>query len=293
MAIERSTLRAARYLLAPLIALWWANPGVAQSSAGAAPPVIYVVRRGWHIDVGFDVLDLQSPLKSIATNFPGARYVFFGFGDQRYLLAKDRNAPVLLAALWPGRGMMLLTGLTSAPQDAFGADQVVALAVTADQAREAQSFIWQSLDRPGDSTANDSVVNGSPKSYATGPYDGSLYFSAVPNYSAFHTCNTWAAQTLAAAALPIRSGGVIFAGQLWTQVRHLKHKQSADSAPAAQPSSGAASGAAAQPSSLLSRAYGLVLSRADSSRSGTPPSFPSSAARPRSCSSPAAGDCCY
>ena len=32
---------------------------------------------------------------------------------RRYLLAKNRNAPVLLAALWPGRGMILATGLTS------------------------------------------------------------------------------------------------------------------------------------------------------------------------------------
>jgi len=249
MAIDRSSLRGS-YLLAPLAALFLAaNPGVAQSSPSGQSTVIYVVRRGWHIDVGFDVADLQSPLKSLATNFPGARYLFFGFGDKHYLLAKDRNAPVLLAALWPGRGMLLLTGLTSTPQDAFGADQVVALAVTAEQARDAQSFIWQSLERqpPGGEDP--------PKPYGTGPYDGSLYFSAVPKYSAFHTCNTWAAQTLAAAALPIRSGGVIFAGQLWTQVRHL--------------------------------------SRADSIRSGTPPSSPNSAARPRSCSSPAVGDYCY
>ena len=34
-------------------------------------------------------------------------------------------------------------------------------------------------------------------------------------------CNTWAAQVLKAAALPIHSAGVIFAGQLWGQVRHL------------------------------------------------------------------------
>jgi hypothetical protein len=52
--------------------------------------------------------------------FPGAQYLFFGFGDRHYLLAKNRGAPVALAALWPGRGMFLATGLTSAPSVAFG-----------------------------------------------------------------------------------------------------------------------------------------------------------------------------
>jgi Protein of unknown function (DUF2459) len=155
-------------------------------------------------------------MTSLATEFPGVRYLLFGFGDQRYLMAKDRNAPVLLAALWPGRGMILATGLTATPADAFGASQVIALAVTARQALDAQAFVWQSLARRPTDGADSPV-----ESYARGPYEGSLYFTAKPKYSAFHTCNTWAAEALEAAALPIHGGGVVFAGQLWVQVRRL------------------------------------------------------------------------
>jgi hypothetical protein len=181
--------------------------------------VIYVTRRGWHVDIGFAAADLQPPLKSLMDEFPGAGYLFFGFGDRRYLLAKKRNAPVLLAALWPGRGMILATGLASPPTLAFGVRHVVALAVTVRQARDAQAFVWYSLDKRSE---NDPV-----RSYATGPYEGSLLFAATPKYSAFHTCNTWVAESLAAAALPIHGGGVIFAGQVWSQVRRLEKKQSA------------------------------------------------------------------
>ena len=177
--------------------------------------VIYVVRRGWHMDIGFAAGDLQPPLKDVVGQFPGVRYLFFSFGDQRYLLAKDRNAPVLLAALWPGRGMILATAVASSPPDAFGAAHVVALSVTQKQARDTQAFVWHSLE------------NGVTP-YATGPYEGSVYLAATPRYSAFHTCNTWAAESLRAAALPIHSAGVIFAGQLWSQVRRLEKKQSAD-----------------------------------------------------------------
>ena len=197
--------------------------GSGAASAGSAKStVIYVVRRGWHIDVGFAAADIQPPLNSVAGQFPGVRYLFFGFGDRHYLLAKHRNAPVLLGALWPGGGMILATALGSSPQEAFGAAHVVALAVTDEQMRAAQAFIWGSLDEP--STDRES---GAVTPYGTGPYEGSLYFAATPRYSAVHTCNTWAAEALAAAALPIRSAGVIFAGQLWGQVRRLEKKQSA------------------------------------------------------------------
>ncbi len=110
-------------------------------------PVIYVARRGWHIDVGFARADLKPPLESLACEFPGVRYLFLGFGDQQYLVAKTHNAPVLLAALWPGRGMLLTTGLKTLPQDAFGAAHVVALRVAPQQLIDAQIFVWNSLDR--------------------------------------------------------------------------------------------------------------------------------------------------
>jgi hypothetical protein len=215
---RRNGWRTCCYFAASLVTALY--PGAAQSSAAPQDSaVIYVARRGWHVDIGFAAADLQSPLRSLLDEFPGAQYLFFGFGDRRYLLAKNRNAPVLLAALWSGRGMILATGLTSPPTLAFGVRQVVALAVTLRQASDAQAFVWYSLERP---SGNDPV-----RSYGAGPYEGSLFFTATPKYSAFHTCNTWAAESLATAALPIHSAGVIFAGQLWSQVRRVEKKQSA------------------------------------------------------------------
>jgi hypothetical protein len=174
----------------------------------AKPVSVYVARRGWHIDVGFETSDLKPPLASLSAEFPAVQSVFFGFGDERYLRARNRNVPLLLAALWPGRGLILATGLMSTPQSAFGRTHVIALQLTAHQAQDMQDFIWLSL-----------VKN---RSDAAGPYEGSLYFSAKPRYSALYTCNTWAAHALAAAGLPIHSTGVLFAGQLWRQVRRIE-----------------------------------------------------------------------
>lgn len=198
------------------------SESIAQTSesTGQTSELIYVVRRGWHIDIGFAVTALEPPLQSLAAQFPGARYLFFGFGDQHYLLAKNRNGPVLLGALWPGRGMILATAVTSSPQAAFGEKHVIALAVTVNQAQNSQAFIGRSLSKSSDQYAQSAV-----RPYGEGPYEGSLYFSATPKYSAVHTCNTWAAEALKAAPLPIHSVGVIFAGQLWGQVRRLGQRR--------------------------------------------------------------------
>ena len=179
----------------------------------ADSPVIYVVRRGWHIDVGYAKQDLQEPLRAITKNFPDANYVFFGFGDMHYLAdVKNQHGVAMLAALWPGRGIMLVTTLQTSPPEAFGSTEVIALPATAQQLQASQDYIWHSL-----ATAEQGI-----DVYRPGPYEGGYYFLAVPRYSAFHTCNTWAAQTLHAAGFPVHAQGVLFARQLWSQARRVQ-----------------------------------------------------------------------
>jgi Protein of unknown function (DUF2459) len=185
-------------------------------ACGAAESAtLYVARRGWHIDLGLAVEDLSQPLAGIASHVPGTRYAFFGFGDRHYLLAGKHNAPVLLSALWPGAGIVLLTDLSNSPQEAFGDSNVIELQLDAQQMRVLQSFIWKSL------RSHDGAVDV----YREGPYDGSAYFLGSSKYSAFHTCNTWGAQALKAAGFHVRTAGVLFAHQLWSQARRLKREQ--------------------------------------------------------------------
>jgi hypothetical protein len=173
--------------------------------------IIYVIKRSWHVDIGFATADLQPPLASLRTDFANSRYLLFGFGDRHYLLDKDRGLGGMLAALWPGAGLMLVTGLDDSMQAAFGEDNVIAIPVSEAQARMAQQFVWRSL----------STDRGSVAPLRAGPYEGSLYYAASIGYSGWHTCNTWAAEGLRAAGLPVHSFGVAFAGQLWIQARRL------------------------------------------------------------------------
>jgi hypothetical protein len=182
-----------------------------------SPVVIYVVKRSWHTDVGFDVADLHPPLASLRAALPDARYLLFGFGDKHYLLAHGQSSGRLFGAVLPGDGLVLLTGLQATPAEAFGAKEVTRLTVTAAQAQRLEDFVWRTL----------ATQDGVASALAPGPYEGSFYYASVQRYSGFHTCNTWTAEALRAADLPVRTFGVEFSGQVWRQVRHIKHEQDA------------------------------------------------------------------
>ena len=47
----------------------------ADDAAADAAAAVYVARRGWHIDIGFAVTDLEPPLAAIASDFPRAQSV--------------------------------------------------------------------------------------------------------------------------------------------------------------------------------------------------------------------------
>ena len=189
-------------------------PAPATAVPGEQRVPLYVVKRGWHVDVGLALADVQPPLLPLAAAFHDSRYLLFGFGDRRYLL--HGGAANLTAALWGGAGLVLVTSLPSQPpEDVFGSDSVVRVTVTAQQMGALQRFIADTL-----ATHDGAPVRVTPDPRAPGAYDA--YYESVQHYSALHTCNTWAAQALQSARLPVSSSGVEFAWQLWEQVQRLE-----------------------------------------------------------------------
>ena len=92
--------------------------------ASASPPgpttKVYVLRRGWHTDIAFPADGIPGPLAGIARDFPGARYLVFGFGDRRYQVAEHKAGNAALALIWPEHGLILVSALKDKPEDAFG-----------------------------------------------------------------------------------------------------------------------------------------------------------------------------
>jgi hypothetical protein len=199
-------------LLAALLPIGSATAALPADAPPASGHVLYLARRRWHIDVGFAAADLDPSLAFIVRRFPSAKYVFFGFGDRRYLLSQHKGASALAGALFPGAGLVLVTAIENAPMQAFGAAQVIAFPVSGEQGAAAERFVRASL----------SSAAAEPEPLAAGPYEGSAYYDTAARYSALHTCNTWAAEAMRAAGLPARTRFVIFAGQTWRQAQKLR-----------------------------------------------------------------------
>jgi hypothetical protein len=213
MRLWRRAVRPAPVLLLLLTLAACAGPPERAAAADDAVTV-YVVRRGWHTDIGFAAADLQGgPLQSVAADFPGARYLVFGFGDRRYLLSRGRDLGDELLALWPGTGLILASGIRLTPQQAFGAGGVVELPLPRQGAAAIAAYVRASLQAD---------AGGAVRSLAPGPYADSLFYASGVRYSGFHTCNTWTAQALQAGQVPVSSSGVVFAWQLWPQVREQR-----------------------------------------------------------------------
>lgn len=213
--------RAARFRPRPLaagaaaLALLTACVHTRETSRVASPvqrrgAVILIVKRSWHIDVGFTAREMGPALAPLKEALPRARYILVGFGDRHYLLSKGNRLTELIGAVFPGRGVLLVTGLEATPEAAFGADEVLEIDVPVPEEHALERFVASSLTQPSD---------GPAMPLAPGPYAGSVYFASSEHYSGLHTCNTWAAQALRAAGLPIESGGVVFAFQVWRQAR--------------------------------------------------------------------------
>jgi uncharacterized protein (TIGR02117 family) len=185
-------------------------PPPADLTAGPRTETIYLIERGWHTDIGISAAQLDPSLAVLRDALPGARVFVIGFGERAYLLRREHDFGDMLAALMPGPGALLVTGLRDPPQAAFPPGDVVTLSVSAVGLARLNDFLARSFER---------APNGAPRQIGPGPYPGSLFYTATETYSGAFTCNTWTAEGLQTTGLPVHADGVLFADGVADQAR--------------------------------------------------------------------------
>jgi hypothetical protein len=205
-----------RWLLA-LFAGWLAGCAVTPPNQPVpnGPAALYVVGRGWHTDIGFSVADVSGPLASLERDFPGVRFMVFGFGEREYYMAHNEGSGEMLAALLPSKSAILMTALNASPVVAFPDHQVVTLHLPPESVERIAMRLWQDLEKTPD---------GAALRLAEGPYAGSMFYASTETYDALHTCNTWTALLLRDAGVPIDTH-VLFASQVMQQVARVAAQQ--------------------------------------------------------------------
>ena len=172
---------------------------------------IAVVERGWHTDICMPHEDASPGVLALAAEFPGVRTICLGFGDRQYVVAHEHDVLTMAGALLPSRGALLLTALSATPQAAFGATHVARLDVSRAGLAGLNVFLRRSVQ---DDAA------GRALRLAAGPYPGSAFFAATETYDGFYTCNSWTADALRSAGVPV-TGGTLFAGAIMHEVRRI------------------------------------------------------------------------
>jgi uncharacterized protein (TIGR02117 family) len=179
-------------------------------------PILYVVRRDWHTDIGLPVEEIAGPLTTLEKPFPGVRFLTFGFGERQFLVNRKTDFGAMLSALLPSQSALLMTALSATPEQAFGSRNVVVLRVSRAGLDQIEAAIWHEFEL--------SPV-GDPSKLADGPYPGSVFYAARDTYDGLFTCNTWTADTLRTGGLPMPAAGVLFAGQVMSAANRISARQ--------------------------------------------------------------------
>jgi uncharacterized protein (TIGR02117 family) len=171
--------------------------------------MIYVISGGWHTELALPVEALGSTLAALKPDFPTARYLVFGWGARDYYMSQSSGIGDLLRAAAPGPAVMLVIPLQISPEAFFGASNVFVLPASRQGIQHLSEFLWEYLV---------DEQKGSLDRVGTGPYPQSVFYASAGTYNLGHTCNTWTAEALRAAGLPVNAAGVVFAGQVLDQL---------------------------------------------------------------------------
>jgi hypothetical protein len=107
---------------------------------------------------------------------------------------------------------MLVIPRQLAPEEFFGPSNAFAVPVSRAGIGRLSQFLWDYLAEDNEAP---------PRRVGTGPYPQSIFYASAGTYNLGHTCNTWTAEALRAAGLPVTASGVVFAGQVLGQLPPL------------------------------------------------------------------------
>lgn len=182
---------------------------------GQAPRVetLYVIAEGWHTELALSAAALSGPIVSLEPGSKDGRYMVFGWGERDYYMNPAPGLADLVKAAVPGPSVMLIIPLPERPAAFFVTDSTVfAVPVAKDGLERLSTFLWAYLEKDRE---------GLVRRVGDGPYPGSGFYAARGTYDLANTCNTWTAEALHVAGLPVSATGVVFAGQIVAAVRAI------------------------------------------------------------------------
>jgi len=206
-----------RSLLLLLILFCGCSEGLAPQAFLAADDAsleVFIVHDSWHSAIVTRTTNLSAASLPEMRDFPRARYLEFSWGDRDYFQHPDPGPGLALkAAFWSSGSIIHVVGMQDSPATAYPHQaEIIVIALTPGAFKSLMDYVSQTFSRPG---------FASPAAAMPGLSTNARFYPAQGRFSILRTCNTWVAEALEAAGLPIASGWIITAGSLGRHVRPL------------------------------------------------------------------------
>ncbi|WP_348946466.1 TIGR02117 family protein [Chitinibacter sp. FCG-7] len=180
-----------------LYALLYALPPLARAETALNQQTVYVVNNGWHTGLIVPAAPFKQRFPALQKRFAAASHFEIGWGDKGFYQAREITAKITLKAMFGLSGsIMHIVGLTNTPAKYATKEQIKPLCLSNTQLEQLNAAISESL-----------ALNAQQDVQPLGPglYGDSEFYAAVGNYYLLNTCNSWTAQRLSRAGLPVWS----------------------------------------------------------------------------------------
>ena len=192
--------------LGPVASLYPSRPG------DPSTPV-WVVDHGWHTGLVVERAAISPGLWPEQDDLAPAPYLEVAWGDAAFYRAQNPGVGLAVKAAFGSAGSVLhVVALPGPPDRIFAGPQVVEIRLSRPGGQALVRFVDESFARGERARA--------PR-LGPGLYGTSAFYPARGRYHLLNTCNTWVADALRSAGVPITPAYAMTAGNVMWQARRL------------------------------------------------------------------------
>ena len=174
---------------------------------------LFIVHDSWHAAIVLDKNDIAPAELPESADFPGAEFIEFSWGDQDYFPDPHSGfIAAIKAALWSSGSVIHLVGFSGTLEQVYRGAEIIELRLSLG----AFNRLVESLSKTFFRDQGSSRAPAAP-----GLFPNSRFYPATPKFSLLRTCNTWVAEVLESAGVPLSPRLVITAGNLAGQLAPL------------------------------------------------------------------------